>query len=126
LRFERDVDLFVAMISLRTDLIGATNKSLSRAGRCATVGGKRRKNLALHGVDFTAVERFAWDFAVVSIDDREDYGELRQRAVGFIGPVPHVLVFTERQDRGGSLIWVISLRKANRRERRDYERARPE
>jgi uncharacterized DUF497 family protein len=52
--------------------------------RCGWDEGKRRKNLALHGVNFTAVERFAWDFAVVSIDDREDYGELRQRAVGFI------------------------------------------
>ena len=60
----------------------------------------------------------------MTIDDREDYGELRERATGFIGPVPHVLIFTERQDAAGSVVWVISLRKAERKERRDYERAK--
>jgi uncharacterized DUF497 family protein len=83
---------------------------------------KRQANIEAHGVDFAAVHRFEWDFAVVTIDDREDYGELRQQAVSFIGVVPHVLIFSERRDVAGSLTWVISLRKANKKERRDYER----
>lgn len=87
---------------------------------------KRRQNLREHGVDFTAVHRFEWQYALVTIDDREDYGELRERATGFIGAVPHVLVFTERQDTDGSVVWVISLRKADRKERNDYEQARQE
>ena len=86
--------------------------------------GKRRQNVKSHGVDFTAVYRFEWQHAVVKIDDRESYGELREQATGFIGTVPHVLIFTQRRDEDGDVIWVISLRKANRKERRDYERAK--
>jgi uncharacterized DUF497 family protein len=33
------------------------------------------------------------------------------------------LIFTEREDEIGSIVWVVSLRKANRKERLDYERA---
>ena len=84
---------------------------------------KRRANLKEHGLDFTAVYGFEWETATPAIDDREDYGELRERAIGFIGAVPHVLIFTEREDEIGSIVWVISLRKADRKERRDYERA---
>ena len=83
---------------------------------------KRRRNLRDHGIDFTTVYQFSWDYAQRTIDDREDYGELREKAVGLIGDVPHVVIFTERQDDRGDLIWVISLRKANRKERMDYER----
>jgi len=38
--------------------------------------GKRQLNLRNHGVDFAAVYRFNWDWALTEIDDREDYGEL--------------------------------------------------
>jgi uncharacterized protein len=85
--------------------------------------GKRGQNLDKHGVDFTTVYQFNWDWALTEIDDREDYGELREQATGFIGAVPHVLIFTRRVDKDGDVIWVISLRKANRKERQDYERA---
>ncbi len=46
---------------------------------------KRAANIADHKIDFTAVYDFDWDTAVFDIDDREDYGELREIAVGFIG-----------------------------------------
>ena len=87
---------------------------------------KRRQNLKAHGVDFSAVYQFEWSFAKLTIDDRHDYGELREQAIGFIGAVPYVLIFTEREDDAGSLVWVISLRKATRKELRDYERAQPD
>jgi uncharacterized DUF497 family protein len=77
---------------------------------------KNRRNRHTHGVDFSAVEQFEWDTAVVEIDDRENFGELRERATGFIGDVLHVLVFTRR----GETIRLISLRKANNREKKDY------
>jgi uncharacterized DUF497 family protein len=83
---------------------------------------KRRQNLLRHGVDFAAVHRFDWRLATAAVDAREDYGELREVAKGFIGAVLHVLVFTSREDAAGELIWVISLRKATRKEHRDYER----
>jgi uncharacterized DUF497 family protein len=85
---------------------------------------KRRQNLKSHGVDFRAAYHFEWDVADITIDDREDYGELREVATSFIGAVPYVLTFTERYDDAGAYIWVISLRKANRKERKEYERAK--
>jgi len=84
--------------------------------------GKRRQNLKEHRVDFTAVYQFNWELATRTIDDRADYGELREVAKGFIGTDLYVLVFTEREDEFGDVIWVISLRKAGRKERREYER----
>lgn len=84
---------------------------------------KRRANLENHGVDFTAVHVFEWEFAIRRVDDRDDYGELREQAIGFIGDRLYVLVFTEREDEEGDLIWVISLRRAEAPEKRTYERA---
>jgi uncharacterized DUF497 family protein len=79
---------------------------------------KRAANLARHGVDFAAVVRFDWDNAQLTADIRRDYGELRYIAVGRIGPRLHVLVFAPRAE----LIRIISLRKANAREVRRYEK----
>ena len=83
---------------------------------------KRRENLEKHGVDFIAVHGFEWETAMPAVDDREDYGELREIATGFIGVRLHLLVFTERSDEDGSLIWVIGLRRATNKEKERYER----
>jgi uncharacterized protein len=80
---------------------------------------KRATNLCKHGIDFAIVDRFEFDTAVVTIDDRKDYGEVRYRAFGVIDDRLHVLVFTAR----GALTRVISLRRANEREREDYAEA---
>jgi uncharacterized protein len=77
---------------------------------------KRKLNMRDHGIDFAAVYDFEWDTSLSQIDEREDYGERREVATGFIGDVLHVLVYTERDHQ----IRVISLRKANRQERRRY------
>lgn len=77
---------------------------------------KRKANIKAHGVDFAAVLEFDWDHATIELDDREDYRELRERATGFIGVRLHVLIFTRRED----AVRVISLRKATRKEVRDY------
>lgn len=39
--------------------------------------GKSASNLAKPGVPLEAASRFDWETAIVTIDDREDYGELR-------------------------------------------------
>jgi uncharacterized DUF497 family protein len=80
---------------------------------------KRALNLAKHKVEFAAAENFDWDYAHIEVDDREDYGELREIAWGFIGERLHVLVFTRRDD----VIWIISLRKAEHRDLRKYAEA---
>ena len=50
------------------------------------------------------------------MDDREDYGELREVAIGFIGVSLHYLIFTRNDD----VIRVISLRRAMNKEKRRY------
>ncbi len=74
-------------------------------------------NQARHGVSLQAAAGFDMTTALVAIDDREPYGEDRWIAIGFIDAALHVLVFTFRADR----IRPISLRKALKREVRDYD-----
>lgn len=80
---------------------------------------KRAANVAKHGVDFTAAAAFDFDTALILTDERSNYGETREIALGFIGTRLHVLVFTRRD----GAIRVIGLRKANSRERNRYEKA---
>lgn len=82
---------------------------------------KRKLNIAKHGVDFATLRDFNWETALVTIDDREDYGELREVALGFIGVRLHTLVFTMRGDK---LVRAIMLRKATAKEVRKYEEAK--
>ncbi len=81
---------------------------------------KRAANVARHDVDFVAAKDFAWDTAVETIDDRFDYDEERWVALGFIHERLHVLVYTHRT----GFIRIISLRRANRRERDFYGSAK--
>lgn len=81
---------------------------------------KSERNLRERGFGFEIVSDFNLDSAVFTVDTRRDYGEVRTRALGFIGDTLYVLVFTMR----GSVLRVISLRRANRKERDRYEKAR--
>lgn len=78
---------------------------------------KRRRNRQVHRVDFPDAARLDLRTAIVEPDLRQDYGEPRFVATGPIDGRLHVLVFTMRD--GG--MRVISLRKANRRERRRWD-----
>ena len=73
---------------------------------------KRQTNLAKHGVDFSAAEGFDWATATERPDTRQDYGEIRVRALGRIGDRVHVLIYVRRDE----AMRLISLRKANDRE----------
>ena len=68
-------------------------------------------------MDFLDAERFDWSSAIETIDDRADYNEERWIALGFIDNRLHVLIYALRGDN----IRLISLRKANSRERKYYE-----
>jgi hypothetical protein len=78
---------------------------------------KRVANLAKHGVDFIDAEDFDWSSAIETIDDRFNYIEDRWIALGFIDNRLHVLIYAIR----GENIRLISLRKANKREKDYYE-----
>lgn len=77
---------------------------------------KNAANHAKHGMDFAAMEAFDWDNARVTEDARLDYGEIRYLAKGMIRNRLHIAVFTLR----GMQCRMISLRKANARERKSY------
>jgi uncharacterized DUF497 family protein len=82
---------------------------------------KRQANLAKQGVDFTLVARFDWATATIEPDERQDYGELRLKALGRIWGRLHFVAFTRRNGETR----IFSLRKANRREQRYWESQRP-
>ncbi|MFM9912031.1 MAG: BrnT family toxin [Methylophilaceae bacterium] len=55
--------------------------------------------------------------AMFDVDNRRDYGETRRIALGILNGRVHMLIFVETV-KG---IRVISLRKANKREVKQYE-----
>jgi uncharacterized DUF497 family protein len=78
---------------------------------------KRASNLNKHGLDFAEVVGFDFDTALHDVDDREDYGELREIAIGWCGLRLCFLVFVRR---GKDELHVISFRKATKQEMRRY------
>jgi uncharacterized DUF497 family protein len=78
---------------------------------------KNLRNLAARGISFDEAVNFIWASAIMLEDTRHDYGERRFQALGYIQQRLYVLVFTPR----GSAIHIISLRKANAREVKQYE-----
>ncbi|MBM1309422.1 BrnT family toxin [Sulfitobacter mediterraneus] len=79
---------------------------------------KRERTLAERGVDFADVEHLEWPLALTREDSRNNYGERRFVTLGPIRGRLCVLVWCERN----GAMRIISLRKANQRERRAYDR----
>jgi uncharacterized DUF497 family protein len=71
----------------------------------------------LRGLSFEQVVDFEFETAVYRTDARRDYGETHIRALGYLDKRLHALVFVE-VDNG---IRVISFRRANKREVKQYE-----
>jgi uncharacterized DUF497 family protein len=80
---------------------------------------KNDRNIRERGLSFERTGDFDFETAVVRADARKAYPEPRFVALGFLDARLHVLCFTPIA--GG--IRVISFRKANRREEKDYEQA---
>jgi uncharacterized protein len=77
---------------------------------------KDQINLLKHGVSLAAAAEIDLGQAVVIEDRRFEYRETRFIAYAPIGGRLHVLWFTRR----GSIVRVIGLRRANRRERNQH------
>ena len=77
---------------------------------------KSLHNAQVRGMPFDLAADFDWSAALVVEDTRQDYQERRFQALGFIDPHLCMLVFTPRE----GAIHVISLRRANQRERTRY------
>jgi uncharacterized DUF497 family protein len=78
---------------------------------------KRQQTLRKRGLDFAQVRDFDYDTVVTVPDGRRDYGEERFNAYGYLHGVLCTYCFTYRPPR----MRIISLRKANDRERKKYQ-----
>jgi uncharacterized DUF497 family protein len=81
---------------------------------------KATANFAKHGARFEDVSKFDWEVSVDKHDLRKDYRETRVISTSTIRGRVHVLVYALR----GDSVRVISLRKANKRESSNYEKAK--
>jgi uncharacterized protein len=83
---------------------------------------KDAKNREKHGLSLDRFLDLDLEAGIVEPDARRDYGEDRYRALVLLEGRLHVACFSVR----GDAFRVISLRKANDREVRRYERAQAE
>jgi hypothetical protein len=77
---------------------------------------KDKLNRARHGLSLAFAEKLAWDEALVWVDLRYQYNELRMVALAPKGNTLYYAAFVDRGDVRG----VISLRRAERREVKHY------
>ncbi len=77
---------------------------------------KDAANLDKHGVSLALAIELDWEAALVWIDERVEYGELRMIA---LAPKSEILYYVAFVDRG-EVRRIISLRRANRREVKHY------
>ena len=77
---------------------------------------KDKLNTAAHGLSLAFAERLAWDEALVWVDERFEYDELRM--IGLV-PEGNRLYYVAFVDRGKTRR-IISLRHAERREVKHY------
>ncbi len=73
-------------------------------------------NQAKHGVSLALAGELDWDAALVWVDERVEYGELRMIALAPKSSILYYVAFVER----GAVRRIISLRRANRREVKHY------
>ena len=84
---------------------------------------KREKTLRERGIDFVDAAR-VWKDPIRQerVDRRHNYGETRVQTIGRSQLGILFVVYTERgYEDGEEIIRIISARKADKQERRDYE-----
>jgi len=77
---------------------------------------KDAANQTKHGVSLGLAGELDWEAALVWVDDRFEYGELRMIALAPTTGILYYVAFVER----GKMRRIISLRQANRREVTHY------
>ncbi|MGC2415235.1 MAG: BrnT family toxin [Stellaceae bacterium] len=81
---------------------------------------KNERNIRERDLSFDQARDFDFATAIVEIDERRDYGEIRVVALGFLEGRLHSLCYVETEVG----IRVISFRKANAREIKRYEKTK--
>ena len=77
---------------------------------------KNKSNVQKHGVSLDEAKLLEWDLLISTHDARRDYGEVRTVGFTLIADRLYCVVFTVR----GNTHHIISLRKANNREKANY------
>jgi uncharacterized DUF497 family protein len=77
---------------------------------------KDATNVARHGVSLALAGQLDWDAALVWVDDRFAYDELRMIALAPDADTLYYVAFVDR----GEVRRIISLRRAERREVKHY------
>jgi len=77
---------------------------------------KHAATLKARRLDMARADEVFADATLTVEDDRQDYGEVRYITIGFLDEAMVVLVWTRRDDAHR----IISMRRANERERRLY------
>jgi uncharacterized protein len=77
---------------------------------------KDATNVARHGVSLALAEKLDWDAALVWVDNRFAYDELRMIALAPEADTLYYVAFVDR----GEVRRIISLRRAERREVKHY------
>ncbi len=77
---------------------------------------KYQKNLEKHGLSFADAQQVFMSSTVTFLDERRDYGERRYVTLGTLLEIVVLLVHTPR----GKNLRMISMRKANEKERHIY------
>ncbi len=80
---------------------------------------KNRRNFAKHGLDFADAEQVLTGRSVTFVDSRVDYGEVRLITLGVLAGRVVVIAHAPRSD---DKTRIISMRKANRREQKIYQK----
>lgn len=84
---------------------------------------KAARNLTKHGVAFEDAERVFYDPGrIETYDGRNDYGEDRWATIGLAYSAVLYVVYTVRNE---ETVRLISARKANAQERKQYREANP-
>ena len=74
-------------------------------------------NISKHGISLSEAVEFDLATAVVTLDDRFDYGEVRYRAFAYVDGEGRCLAFTMTDS---TTIRVISFRRARQKEMKRY------
>lgn len=77
---------------------------------------KDQLNQAKHGLSLSFAAQLNWDTALIWVDERYDYDEVRMIALAPKTNTVYYVAFTENDD----LYRIISLRKATRKEALHY------
>jgi hypothetical protein len=84
---------------------------------------KNRSNIRKHGLSLSTAAKVFEQPHLVRLDARLEYPEDRWIAVGLIGLVVCIVVYSDRLDEHGTkVIRILSARKATRRERERFEK----